>query len=646
MPDIDLVDWSVEEFRRLLDQPLDASDAAASQAARQMIMGDRSLSATATSTAVTRGTVDAGALASTQETPVDNPAPGSQSTPASSDDVRPQMRSDPTGWQTSRPRPDVDRDSDGAATPEIYALNAVRRFARRAVGALRSEGLDAIAESNQPHVNPNEEQQSPQQTPSDTAQLATISSLATNTPPPPGTVGDYERSIRKAILVLDVQVTSFDPKEGAEPNPSGAPKSILGQAKNSLQLTPSRSEDAAQATPSSAPAEPSAPEAGTDRDAAAIFDDSTPVASIGSECETDHGGIQPHPLDVSQAELMAVTQTSEPTDAGEPEALNSGGFGASDAASRSLTIASTASQPLPNQDSTEGTLEDVDAQQMTAPLGRDAPYGLSRTLSETDLSQPDPNQSGFGQESNEDREPEPDLPDGVLPATVASRPGDEVVDRAHDEPIDENVLFATGDMTKLVAVRAELPPTEPTDQDLASAATPQADLYLLPAPAPEQSVVETRTPLESSSNEEDLSATAHQALQTAPASQTVEATGESPVLSIPAPSSQAAAGSATRELAVEPGRLELLQAQPILALPAASPQLLLKNAVIRPDVSTALAYRERAIILRWALRDIRGMRLKMSPVDPDTLQTLVDLSLVEMASGSPVLTLEGRAAIA
>ncbi|WP_407170738.1 hypothetical protein [Bradyrhizobium sp. ORS 111] len=505
--------------------------------------------------------------------------------------------------------------------------------------------MDAIAESNQPHVNPNEEQQSPQQTPSDTAQLATISSLATETRPPPGAVGDYERSIRKAILVLDVQVTSSDPRDGAEPTPSGAPKSILGQTKSSLQLTPSRSEDAAQATPSSAPAEPSAPEAGTDRDAAAIFDDSTPVASIGSECETDHGGIQPHPLDVSQAELIAVTQTSEPTDAGEPEALNFGGFGASDAASRSLTIASTASQPLPNQDSTEGTLQDVDAQQTTAPLGRDAPYGLSRTLSETDLSQPDPNQSGLGQESNEDREPEPDLPDGALPATVAIRPGDEV-DCAHEEPIDENVLFATGNITELVAVRAELPPTEPTDQDLASAATPRADLYLLPAPAPEQSVVETRTPLESSSSEVDLSATAHQALQTVPASQTVEATGESPALSIPAPSSQAAAGSATRELAVERGRLELLQAQPILALPAASPQSLLKNAVIRPDVSTALADRERAIILRWALRDIRGMRLKMSPVDPDTLQTLVDLSLVEMASGSPVLTLEGRAAIA
>ncbi|WP_407152795.1 hypothetical protein [Bradyrhizobium sp. ORS 86] len=645
MPDIDLVDWSVEEFRRLLDQPLDASDVVASQAALQMIMGDRSLSATAMSTDVTRGTTDAETPASTQETLVNDLAPGSQSRPASSNDARSQTmpRSDSSGWQTLLPRPDIDTEPDGAATPEFYALNAVRRFARRAVGALRSDGLDTIAESNRPRVSPNREQQSPRQTPSDTTQLATISSPTTETPPPPGRASDQEQSIRKAILVLNVQVTSSEPDNGTEPtNTSGATESILGQTENPVQLTSSFSEDAAQAAPPSALAEPSAPQAGADRDAAAIFDDSALVTLGGSGCEAGYGGMQPPPLGVSQAEFMAVTQTSETTDAGEPEALNSGGFEASTAVTHSVTTASTASQPPPNQDSTEDTLRDIDAQQMIAPLGR--PYGLSRALSEADVIQPDPNQSGFGLGSNEDREPGPGLPDGAPSTTVAIGRIDEV-DCAHEEPIEENALLAASDVTELVAAYTELP-TEPTDQDLIPGERIREDSYLLPAPTPERSAIEAHARLESSSNaKEDPSATAHHALQTISVSQSVGVNGNRPVLALPGTSGQAAAGSATREFAVERGSLERQQTQPPLALPAASHQSLLR-AVIQPDIWTALADRERAIVLRWALRDIRGMRLKMSPVGADTLQTLVDLSLVEMASGSPVLTPEGRAAIA
>jgi hypothetical protein len=47
---------------------------------------------------------------------------------------------------------------------------------------------------------------------------------------------------------------------------------------------------------------------------------------------------------------------------------------------------------------------------------------------------------------------------------------------------------------------------------------------------------------------------------------------------------------------------------------------------------------EKAIALRWALRDILGNRLKVSPVKDDDLRTLINLGLVEMMDDSPVVT--------
>ena len=38
---------------------------------------------------------------------------------------------------------------------------------------------------------------------------------------------------------------------------------------------------------------------------------------------------------------------------------------------------------------------------------------------------------------------------------------------------------------------------------------------------------------------------------------------------------------------------------------------------------------DNAIRLRWALRDIRGKRLKLSPVDANDLRTLIDMGYVE-----------------
>jgi hypothetical protein len=54
---------------------------------------------------------------------------------------------------------------------------------------------------------------------------------------------------------------------------------------------------------------------------------------------------------------------------------------------------------------------------------------------------------------------------------------------------------------------------------------------------------------------------------------------------------------------------------------------------------------EKAIALRWALRDIAAQRLKLTPLKEEDLQTLIDLGFVEMRDGSPVVTQSGLAAL-
>ena len=48
--------------------------------------------------------------------------------------------------------------------------------------------------------------------------------------------------------------------------------------------------------------------------------------------------------------------------------------------------------------------------------------------------------------------------------------------------------------------------------------------------------------------------------------------------------------------------------------------------------------RDTAIRLRWAMRDIRGKRTKMSPVSENDLAALIDLGFVEMREGIARLT--------
>jgi hypothetical protein len=77
----------------------------------------------------------------------------------------------------------------------------------------------------------------------------------------------------------------------------------------------------------------------------------------------------------------------------------------------------------------------------------------------------------------------------------------------------------------------------------------------------------------------------------------------------------------------------------------AEPKSALLMAIVEPDIYTARADRDRAVALRWVLRDIKNNRLKWSPVDQDDLRILIEMGLVEMRDGAPMLTNAGVSAI-
>ena len=54
---------------------------------------------------------------------------------------------------------------------------------------------------------------------------------------------------------------------------------------------------------------------------------------------------------------------------------------------------------------------------------------------------------------------------------------------------------------------------------------------------------------------------------------------------------------------------------------------------------------ERAIALRWTLRDIKARRLKLSPASGSDLTTLTELGLIEVRDDVPVLTEAGYGAL-
>jgi hypothetical protein len=77
----------------------------------------------------------------------------------------------------------------------------------------------------------------------------------------------------------------------------------------------------------------------------------------------------------------------------------------------------------------------------------------------------------------------------------------------------------------------------------------------------------------------------------------------------------------------------------------AQPKSALLMAIVEPDIYTARADRDRAVSLRWVLRDIKNNRLKWSPVDGDDLRILIEMGLVEMRDSAPMLTNAGVSAI-
>jgi hypothetical protein len=94
----------------------------------------------------------------------------------------------------------------------------------------------------------------------------------------------------------------------------------------------------------------------------------------------------------------------------------------------------------------------------------------------------------------------------------------------------------------------------------------------------------------------------------------------------------------------------VLPASPPLA-PAANDRIdaqmsNLLRAIVGPDINTDRADRDRAISLRWALRDIKSNRLNWLPVAEYDLQILIIMGLVEMRNDAPVLTNAGDDAIA
>lgn len=54
---------------------------------------------------------------------------------------------------------------------------------------------------------------------------------------------------------------------------------------------------------------------------------------------------------------------------------------------------------------------------------------------------------------------------------------------------------------------------------------------------------------------------------------------------------------------------------------------------------------ERAVGLRWALRDILANRVTLLPIKDDDLRTLINLELVEIRDDVPAVTAAGLAAL-
>ena len=95
------------------------------------------------------------------------------------------------------------------------------------------------------------------------------------------------------------------------------------------------------------------------------------------------------------------------------------------------------------------------------------------------------------------------------------------------------------------------------------------------------------------------------------------------------------AEKAGSEAAVSEPAGEEANATPVDDQPTSAPQGKMAEQTSSPWTGLDL---DTAIRLRWALRDIKGKRTKLSPVSPGDLETLIEMGLVEMRDDAPLLT--------
>jgi hypothetical protein len=89
----------------------------------------------------------------------------------------------------------------------------------------------------------------------------------------------------------------------------------------------------------------------------------------------------------------------------------------------------------------------------------------------------------------------------------------------------------------------------------------------------------------------------------------------------------------------------IIDASPLTNYPVTEkPKSALLVAIVEPSIHTEQVLRDRAIALRWMLRDIKGNRLNRSPISQHDLQTMIDLGLVEVVRNEPMLTSVGLSA--
>ena len=99
---------------------------------------------------------------------------------------------------------------------------------------------------------------------------------------------------------------------------------------------------------------------------------------------------------------------------------------------------------------------------------------------------------------------------------------------------------------------------------------------------------------------------------------------------------KAASETVVSEPAVEEANATRVDDRPTLASQGMAEQT--NSPWARLDLDTAIR-------LRWALRDIKAKRTKLTPVSPSDLKTLIEMGLAEMCDDAPMLTNQGHQAI-